>query len=179
MTDTPILGIEKSASGKENGFTFSCQAQGCYMQFASCIARLGALDAPGVRVPEDWKACAQHRRANQCQAHKMREEELLAGRSIYFSPRGAISRLVDKAREWVNPWSKPKTPAKPKGDGVDALARVEGLDAAVALPKPEHGPMHTHAAPIPKPVAAVAIVALPGETPLQMARRLAAMKGTT
>lgn len=192
MTDTqepqveekPVLGIEKSASGIENRHIFCCEAQGQHMLYASCIARLGAIDAPNVRVPDDWKSCERHRQHGVCKASVMRQEELLQGKSIYFVSRSELETAAQTMRKFMlppiplAPKLKSVKAAKTTGVALDAMGDLgsyaDAINAVADVPaKPVFKVPDTPVPSRPMPVA------LPGETPLQMARRLAAEKAAS
>jgi len=80
--------LADSKSG-QNRFILACDATGQSMLYCSCLARLGALDSPGVKTPKDWQECGRHRVHGECPATKMRAEEVEKGHALYFVPPGS------------------------------------------------------------------------------------------
>lgn len=169
-----------SLSGVLNGYIFFCGVVEQQMYYPSCLCRLGALDAPDVKTPDDWNACKQGRKSNSCKAHHMRQEELLQNKAIYFRDRNVIH--IETGKEWRMPGVGRKAdPVVPKAveptppSLTKAIATVDTLptyaDALKTAPEPV---LAAPAAPRKAP-----IVSLPGETPLQTARRLAAARQPT
>lgn len=177
--DTPLEPIAYSADGKRNSYTLSCTPTGQSMNYAACIWRQKVLDNPKTVTPPDWNTCKEARDAGRCIALQMRQEEELAGKSIYFRCRKALSEASIAAREWIMPGSTtrggaPRRPApapaaKPK-TMLDAMGSMgdlgDAISAAAATPA---SPPPAVRAPIP-----IMPVAQSGESPLQMARRIAA-----
>jgi hypothetical protein len=164
MTDTQIHGVEKSASGKENGYIHQCTVVEHHMSYAACLSRIDAIKAG--KGMADWKPCEVAMSQRTCRAVQMREEELLKGKAIFFTPRGAIEKAISSAREWISSWNKKAAPEpvaaprKPR-DMLDAMGELGSFADAIST------------ATAPTLPTAPVLVALPGETPLQMARRLA------
>lgn len=147
------------------------------MNYAACLWRQNVLAAPDIKTPEDWAPCAKACRDGQCAAVTMRQEEVLAGKSIYFMARDIVRRAADSVRQWVMPTgygtkdSKPIPKAKPKAtSALDAMGDAGDLASAITLAATEAASKPIVATEPAKPIPA----ALPGESPLQMARRLAA-----
>lgn len=166
------------------------------MSYPACVWRLGVLGAKDVRTPADWGPCREASGCGKCVAQTMRQEELLKGRAIYFKDRNIVST---PKRKWGDPYLKPVSAAKPvssaksvaPGSIADAMVKVDsGYGAAVTAAvrketspvepsKPTPAPPVTPVAPV-APVAqakvADAVAALPSESPLQLAMRLAAQR---
>ena len=135
----------------------------------------------------------------------MRAEEEAAERSIYFRKRvNEAHPMVEAKRSWVNTWDKVRTVATsavttiaravtpaPKAPAdildsigstsyADALTRAVAEDHASDTAKPPAAAPTptTPAAPTPAAAtpASAPITALPGESPLAMARRIAALR---
>lgn len=175
--------VTSSADGSRNSFTHSCAPTGQSMSYAACLWRL-KLAEDGTKMPADWMRCVDAKNAGRCQAVAMREEELLAGKSIYFRERGLIEKAVHAARQWVMPVFGQKTtekraapapaparkPVKSSTSMLDAMGDAGSLADAVtaAASTRTDTPLEAVASQPVRPMA----VALPGETPLQMARRL-------
>jgi hypothetical protein len=119
----------------------------------------------------------------------MRKEEVLAGKAIYFEDRNLIRRITAAAVRWILPnfvdhHDTPKVkkpmpsgiekresaPRPSKGDAMlDAIGSAGSLsDAITVAARSETVKPPVSAAPRP------AITAQAGESPLQMARRMAA-----
>lgn len=99
MTD-----VNKSI-GAENRHTFWCDDQEQRRFYRTCMCLKDAYDA-GRLKPEDadQKSCANSMQRGTCNAYKMREEELVAGKSLYFTEAtvrviGALKKEVDKDSE--------------------------------------------------------------------------------
>ena len=199
--DTAIEPITSSADGKRNGYTLFCDAKGQRMNYAACLWRQKVLDNPATKIPEDWQSCRTAACSGKCNANEMRQEEVLAGKSLYFVCRDTFRKLADVAKEWgVHFGSKPSVPAKQSivtepvvrevkfvpvrreepASVLDALGSTSSLaDAITAAAKDQ-------AAPTKEPVATKKVIEVVSrfdldsltvnETPLQMARRLNAMK---
>lgn len=179
--ETEIFGIDASTDGRRNSFTLTCPTLGQSMNYAACLWRQNVLAAPNVKTPADWSACDSAGKCGNCRAMQMREEELIAGRSIYFRSRETILKGLRQAREWVMPSFGSRKPAPPAPkpathvlDGVgsaptyaDAVEHLARTAAAPAAPEPR-------VIPIAPAVPIQQAVALPGESPLAMARRLRA-----
>lgn len=154
------------ASGKLNAQTLHCTGHSRSMSYAACLARLKANDNKERDLPADWSECAQHRRSGNCNASKMRDEEIGACKPLYFVKRG-VTDLVQAAVKWV---SSPKKSAAPSR-GSSALDHLPKVDYAAAINA-------AAAQPAIRPPSSIqpAMQALPGESPLQMARRIFAQR---
>lgn len=154
-----------SADGKRNSYTLNCLATGQSMNYAACLWRQGVLEVRDIKHPADWAPCDKARCSGTCTALVMRKEEELAGKSIYFRARDFVSSAIDRARAWSMPryGSKASVPVPAKRDMFDAMGDAGSLaDAVTAIAaKP------ASRTPVILPAAQV------GESPLQMARRLA------
>lgn len=158
-----------SLDGRRNAYTLGCLPTGQSMNYASCCWRQSLIGAkPRINVPADWSGCIEARSRGSCVAVGMREEEVLQDKAIYFTPRNLIITGLSTARKWIMPIvgkrAEPKPAAAPvsmfdalgsAGDYTDAIKAV--ASAPVRAPEP------------PRPIPA----AKPGESPLDIARRLA------
>lgn len=166
MTDT-FIPIAASADGKTNSFCLQCKKAEQSMSYAACLNRIAVVQ--GDNAPKDWAVCEQAVRHGLCIANDMRMEEELAGRSLYFRAREVLQAVTDTARKWFMPGDGTPAARAPRrktvglGDLGDMGSYADALNAAAAAP-----------AEPPKPLP----VALAGETPLQMARRMAAERKT-
>lgn len=107
----PTLADSKSG---QNRYILACEATQQSMLYCSCLARLGALDSPGVKTPKDWQECGRHRVHGQCAASKMRSEELEKGQALYFVPPG--SQLVQgPGHAWITSMAPKKSLPAPLG----------------------------------------------------------------
>lgn len=158
--------LAASASGK-NTFAIACPKQGQRMLYAACLSRREKIDNRQ-DYPKDWSVCD----TNECPARALRAEERAAGKSLYFVAREAFSDAVVATRKWVTSFVKPqrvKTSA-PASDMFAAMGAAADLSGAISIaPKAVAAP-----ATAPRKPTGPIPVALPGETPLQMARRIAA-----
>jgi hypothetical protein len=169
MSDT-LIPFSESANGKTNSFCLQCKKVEQAMNYAACLRRIEVVKS-GLDVPKDWAVCDQAVRFGACIANDMRQEEELAGKSLYFRAREAIQAAADAARKWFMPGDAKATPAPARGrrkstNALDALddagSLADALTAAASAPPARTVPIK------PLPIAQV------GETPLQMARRLKA-----
>lgn len=164
MTDT-FIPIAESANGKTNSYCLQCKKAEQSMNYAACLNRIEVcrVDAD---VPKDWAVCDQAIRFGHCIANDMRQEEELAGRSLYFRARELLQAATDTARKWFMPGdakSAPSTRPRPKrGSMFDALDDAGSFADAITAAATPSAP--------PKPLP----IALAGETPRQMALRLKA-----
>lgn len=163
--------ITASADGKRNAYTHSCHFVQQKMNYAACLSRVAAID--GGKYPKDWEPCSSA--TNSCPARRMRREEEIAGKAIYFAPRGTIATAAATAGRWISDKVK-KAVAPPapraKSSMFDAMRDAGSMADVINAMSTTHT---SAAAPAPAPMKPLP-VAQPGETPLQMARRLAAAK---
>jgi hypothetical protein len=190
-----IHGIEASADGQRNAYSARCDALGQVMNYAACLWRQGVLSKPDIKTPTDWEPCRQAASCGKCNAVEMRNEELLKGHSIYFRDRNIVQRVLHTAREWVMPSttrtvgttssSKHSAPKhipiiapKPRvatsmldamGDAMGDGGYADVINSVERTVSSEPAP---HVTPHQPPAGA--LKALPGESPLAMARRMAA-----
>lgn len=166
--------LADSASGRLNGYVHACRVVEHSMYYAACLNRINVI-AASERVPQDWEPCKQACRTRSCAAQKMREEEQTAGKALFFTPRGLVATVIEKARAWVDTWNKPKASKPARGQAapslIGALSSASTATYADLFSAPE-------APAKPSKPLGPPIKALPGETPLQMARRLAAARRT-
>jgi hypothetical protein len=167
-SNTEFAPLAESASGK-NAHCIMCPDLGQRMNYAACLHRIDAIKQR--KAPKDWSTCDRL----TCVARQMRLEEEKAGKSIYFLARELVQTAAAAAQRWVSTWSMSPAekkaarakPATPKGDALDALGSVGTYAEAIS------GMTSTPAAPVAPSAPAKPIpVALPGESPLQMAQRI-------
>jgi hypothetical protein len=186
--------ISASADGKRNSHSFGCRILQQTMSYAACIWRQQVLGQPGVKTPEDWSPCREAGRCGTCPANDMRKEEELAGKAIYFADRNNLRQRIEGARQWAHTTfgnvvsrrstSTPPTPptlSKPHtADALDVMG--EGNDYADALTVVATEAVAASHTATAAPIAVIAAAprpmpqALQGESPLAMARRLAAAR---
>lgn len=184
--EVPVEPIASSACGRTNAYTITCIPTEQSMNYAACLWRQKLISDPTINVPADWSPCAAARKVGACVAVGMRLEEELAGKAIYFTSRGLLHKITDAARRWVMPKiaaykSGSKTPSTPgatkfvaKTSMLDAMGSAGDLSDAIT-----HAAKTSAVAPLVKrSFIPIAHVANTGETPLAMARRLAATRST-
>lgn len=193
--------ISASADGKRNSHSFGCRILQQTMSYAACLWRQSVLSRPGVKTPDDWSPCREAGRCGTCPANDMRKEEELVGKAIYFTDRNNLRQRIEGARQWAHSTfgtaagkrvvTTLTTPTAPLPRAVDALDVMgEGndyADALTAVATEGGATSHTTAATVATTVAPFAVIAAPaaprpmpqalqGESPLAMARRLAAAR---
>lgn len=171
--------ISASADGQRNAYSFSCVPLGQSMNYAACLWRQGVLSAPAINTPADWAECGKAARCGSCTALVMRKEEELAGKAIYFRDRSTFRKITETVSKWLMP-SRSQTPTSPvRSSPAPKLKDYSMLDAmgnagsfADAISDAARHPASTP----PKARAftpATVVASSKGESPLQMARRLA------
>jgi hypothetical protein len=181
--DEAIEPFASSADGKLNSFTLTCLPTEQSMNYAACLWRQGVLAKPDINTPADWSTCRTAAKTGACPALQMRQEEELAGKSIYFRGRNLLRLAGEAASRWLMPpiTSKraappppPKAVSRPTSM-LDAMGRAGDLSDAVSAAAASHAASpRAPRAPIP-----IVTAAFTGESPLAMARRLAATRTTT
>lgn len=165
--------------------------------YAACLYRLHEADAG--RETELNRQCAGAIRQGRCIAHGMREAEQLAGVALYYFPRLAKPFLPVKTAgdfgvlvtNHTDPALIPKAPApKPKpAPKVDAGSYADAINAALATKPVTMEEIKQAVATIPPEQLPPLLPKMlapsddhtiqPGETPLQYARRMAALRTST
>lgn len=164
MTST-IIPLEASADGKRNAHTFFCKAVGYHIHYAVCIARMN--DEATIHD----NVCRNNVGSSACAARTMREDELAAGKAIYFMERirpVEQTSLVSKALELVHrgPVPEPQpiplatAPATPADYMAQAITRAVADEKAPRRARPER------------------LEVKPGETMVQAARRMLAVRNS-
>jgi len=200
--DTVIHPVSASADGKRNSYSRRCSIVEQVMNYAACQWRQSVIGHPKVNVPADWTPCVQAGKDGTCPALTMLSEEYMAGKAIYFVERFNPSLPSSTTRRWgekavsvfgsaVGATPVAKSKAKPShaldsiadagdyADAITAYAVTTPTPAPTPAPKeePASAPVRAPVAlAVPKPTQAPMPVALPGESPLAMARRLHAAK---
>lgn len=194
-TETIIEPISASADGTRNMYSVQCDAVGQRMNYAACQWRQGVLSKPDIKTPSDWDKCAVAARCNQCPAMQMRKEEEIAGKALYFDDRNVFRKMTDAAKRWASNVAAlpsgmtkisapagsamrrdPVVAARHSGSMLDSMGDMGSLADAVTAAAV--APSATHA-PVARVVIPITSVARDGESPLQMARRIAAERSAT
>ena len=169
------LGIDASADGKRNAYHIRCNVVGHCRPYAACL-NLCASRKEG-RLDVMYAECSAAIGKKECPALAMRKEEVKAGKAIYFEERklSVIESFVHKARKWVvGVTSKPEpSESKPRRKSVviDSGSYADAIN--IATSEKELKPVTKAVATAPA-IPSVKIEAKPGESLIEMARRLAA-----
>lgn len=193
MTENTVVFIDpaKSFTG-DNAYYFDCEIIGHRPSYFVCLHKMKRREQGP--LPEPHGSCCVAITSKRCQAVHMREQELLEGRSIYYTPRKQFEDMLpDRPKAPVvaskprnlpyipkheMPEAPPPAPIKrvePKSQGLDFASLVSELASATAYEPPE--PAVKPAEP-PKAVAAPQPSPKPQNPPkateslLEMARRL-------
>jgi hypothetical protein len=192
-----------SADGTRNSHTFFCEFTSQSMNYAACLWRQGVLSKPDIKTPADWSPCLQARNCNRCTALEMSHEEAAAGKAIYFTdrkmppasivkwgtrkpqthssitvrkPEGPPIRVLSNTTDGIHPPPMGEYKRRTGPDSMlDAMGKAGDLAAAISTAD-KTLPSAPRAAAAP---TAPAPVAIPGESPLQMARRIAAARSAS
>ena len=90
------------SKGVSNRHSFWCDEYQQRRFYRTCMCLKDAYDAGRLNPDEAGQECAQSMRRGNCNAYKMREEELAAGKSLYFTDAVIIEASnsnVDKGSE--------------------------------------------------------------------------------
>lgn len=198
-----IYPLDASTDGTRNMYSRRCEAIGQTMNYAACLWRQKVLEKPDVRTPSDWSPCADAARCGKCNAIEMRQEELLKGHSIYFKDRNTVHKAIRSGREWIMPVynavvsastsviasftkpiavSKPAVVARPRATSViDAMAdsggyadAINALSSTPSTPSTPSSPIASSSPSVSSTHIQPKSAVLPGESPLALARRMAA-----
>lgn len=143
--------ITLSARGDNAFHLAGCQHVQHSPAYAACLNRLRLFDENRGNLPAIHRACEQPINNGMCQARRMRKEELVEGKPLYYVPRAriqeaAVNASADAAQRSYAKYSsfgrvsqeeerkKPSAPApKPKPrDALDILAAAsDGYAAAI------------------------------------------------
>lgn len=176
---TEKLPPSASASGKNAYYLGVCRHVGGNPSYAACLDKIARIAKNDVVLCRD---CVDPVKHGTCQAKNMQQAEQLAGQALYFIPRDSIATSHNKIPAWSEESYQPPVPkvkATPAPAPLIATGSyADAINAALKAAAP---------APTPAPAAAVAVVAsaapvtpkptpamVPGETPIQFARRIAA-----
>lgn len=87
--------VEASMSGK-NAYYHFCHIRSAKQNYAVCLHILNATEEQRVKR-DDFVDCQRACLRGDCEAKRMREEEIAAGRALYYTPR-EIRYAVDRPR---------------------------------------------------------------------------------
>lgn len=162
---------ELSEDGKRNAYNHHCEVVGHMRSYAVCL-HLCKSRKEG-RLSAIYADCSVAIGKKRCPALSMHAEEKEAGRALYFIERIRIAAesAINEAIKFVSgsTTSKPApvrfTPLhkSPVTERISTGTYADAINAAMKTEAP--------AAPV---VPLVKVEALPGESPLEMARRLLA-----
>jgi hypothetical protein len=178
-----INGVDASADGKRNAYSFACSVVGYRPNFSVCLhlmtqRKLGRLNV-------NYATCSAAIGNKTCPAIKMRKEELDKGQAIYFVERvrsGVVinptatptlkrdnkSSVTKREKQTV---SKPDLP-------VDSGGIADAINNAFVAEKESVEAAKKEAVETKQPVitAQQGVTPLPGESLLDMAKRIMKIK---
>lgn len=178
------ISVDASADGKRNVWTIHCEVVQHAKAYCVCI-HLCKQRKEG-RLPTQYSDCSAAIGKKECPALKMRKEELAEGRAIYFRERVAPATVtpaqwaevvknppkridMSEVRPKSAPISKPAPVSSKSSGGV--LQKIDGAGYATAINRAiENESKPKVVTPPPK------VEAMPGESLLEMARRLAGVQ---
>jgi hypothetical protein len=165
MTETTLEPIESSADGKRNAFHHHCAIVQGNKPYAVCLHLCEKRKQKA--LPVIYSDCSAAIGRKACPALKMRKEEIEKGHAIYFKERlrgdatyNATPVFSSKKRSKSRVTNPP--PEKPKNDLVDSGNFADAINVAMEEKKPAEAPKMTP---------------LPGESLLDMARRIMNQQG--
>lgn len=125
---TEFIGPEQSFTG-DNAYHFDCAVVEHRPTYFVCLHKMKRMTEKG-DLPEFYAMCEKAIAGKRCVAVQMRDEELLAGKALYFEAR----------QEWVRTKTAVKEVALPSLSGVmirrDELPSTATRTAPAATPKP-------------------------------------------
>ncbi len=159
--------ITASADGKRNAYYLKCDVHGQNRPYAACLSIAARTGDPVVKAI--YEGCLGAIRNRSCPAVQMRESELLEGKAIFFLERQRsgttpVTEFIAAVKHAV---PGPVVVSKPK-DELDIALKAASDGYADTITKA----IATHEVAPPKP----AIQVKPGESPLEAARRIIAMR---
>lgn len=176
-----IWPVSASADGSLNSHCLRCAVTGQGMGYAACLWRQNVLTKTDVRVPADWIGCRDAAASDNCVALRMRREEILADKAIYFRERVKDQSVVtEPKRKWIDSLRElpkkvaaifdpaPAPRAKPAVDEFDVMAAASDMAAVATRAGAVLAPVSSEP---PKP-AQTPVTARADESPLQMAMRI-------
>lgn len=184
MSSETVIEIRPAAASQsgKNAFTHWCPVVEQHMHYCGCLNRINVLKDKTAFKPADWRPCDSAISLRRCKAADMREQETLQDKAIYYVERG-LEAIAKAVKTWVMPEKSKKDAPAPKEvkvfasgkggsmlDGLAAATKVTYADAINKMAKTEAP------APGPKATLPAGFKAMPGETPLQTALRLKALR---
>jgi hypothetical protein len=85
------------SKGGQNRFTLWCRDLEQHRMYGSCLCLMDAYEAGRISADERYADCAQAMKRGSCAAIAAREEELAAGKSIYYRPPNAGRVVHDQS----------------------------------------------------------------------------------
>lgn len=158
---------ETSKDAKRNAFYLHCSVTEQYRPYAVCL-HLCQKRKEG-RLPEIYSDCSVAIGKKRCPALSMRAEEKESGRALYFIERVKLlgGEFMARAKELLV-----STPAKPEPSKSQPMRKSSVINTG-GYADAINEAIKTKAVAAPT-APAIKIEALPGESPLEMARRLLA-----
>lgn len=160
MTEPKIEPITASADGKRNAYYLTCDVHGQIRPYVACISiherRKEEL------IQSLYASCMVAIERRKCPAVDMREKELLEGKAIFFTERvlsGPATKTAVQLQEFIGAVERQVSEDRKIGDEVDVFLGASRSGYADAI--------NAELAKRPAPVNL-----LPGETPLEAARRI-------
>lgn len=193
MTDMnviPVIPIQESANGKTNAYYHLCNAVGCKRAYALCLHLIEQQKA-GTINSDLYGDCDGYIAKKTCPAIKMSQEELIKGQAIYFIPRNEWVKDAPSSQTYsigYQPIQRelerklpPPAPVRPM---VDAGSFADAINTATQEATPRTVVQPPRKAEVVEPVIpevkpqpkAPREPMLPGETPLEYARRVMGKK---
>lgn len=177
--------ISASADGKNNRYTFACGVIGQRRAYPVCLNLIDKKNDD--RLGAIYSDCMTSIRRGTCPALKMQKEENAAGHAIYFRDRSVDIVIPEytKRRTRISEVSVEPAVAPARSGGGDLLSRIGDMDYTKALnddiaktsaPAPVVAPKEKAETITIEKETAPKVEAVPGESLLEMARRLIAQK---
>lgn len=164
-----FIAPEVSADGRRNAYYIHCEVAGQYRPYAACLNLCN--ERKGGRLEPIYADCSVAIGKKRCPALTMRANEKEAGKALYFVERvrEVTTDVIDRVQQFVSgsthstkaPLEFNTSNKSPVKKSIDTGTYADAINAAMKTETP--------AAPV---VPTVKVEALPGETPLEMARRL-------
>lgn len=175
MTDTTKQPIEASADGKRNAFSHACAAVQHTKSYAVCLHLIDKVKTKG-SLPLTYSDCEKAIEGTGCPARKMRAQEIEKGHAIYFVERIKGEHTIMEPGSYVghkvSNFKKSKAATSSKVEAQSAqpqsaedlfLNGAAGYDTAINTALSVQTKTES-----PQP----AVDHIPGESLLEMARRL-------
>jgi len=179
--------IEASADTKRNTYTHWCEPMQQRRHYAVCLNIIHRVEA-GEKLPSDRQDCVKAITNGTCPADLMRDAEVGAGKAIHFVERMRGEELIKHQADRYVPTVRQKPATKivssKQSDALDLQNdHVGGFEQVVNKLAQEKTVSYIAAIDTAGNVGKVEVLPkvdfLPGETPLQAARRRAAFNSQT